>query len=218
MKETLKSLSLVKRFDKDWNEVEKPEKGSNADERLKYSYKLEAYNNAKECAVMPSMVDFLDKLEVQPVEQYESDWGFRIKSLKFRDSVVQPPLLSEFITAVEVDGVWTVLSEPDKWSDWLDFQRIKKTGELTMHPFTTLDMQELEQYQKALDKVKYEGWVVMVDNNRITRIEFNGVSITYDKLTKVYMTGDFYRINTVITPTEALITELSKHGVWLILK
>ena len=86
-------------------------------------------------------------------EAYEYNTGQLIRVHEYREFITQPLSLSMFVPVSE-EG--EVLEEPIQWYNWLDFQRVKETGELTMHPFTTTDMEECEAYKQAQYRVIFE--------------------------------------------------------------
>jgi len=115
--------------------------------------------NSCDCEYLPTLNEFrkiykskyLDYVEPEMYDKKYTKAWFEIN--EFGDLISQPLTLSMFVPVSE-EG--EVLEEPIQWYNWLDFQRVKETGELTMHPFTTTDMEECEAYKQAQYRVIFE--------------------------------------------------------------
>ena len=192
-------LGITKRFDKDWNEVEYPDKpfvggGIETTELVKY-------NNAKEYSVLVGLSEYVEKLSVQHygsgIDAWKRLWR---ETYSHKQLITQPPQLSDFIPAVKEDGKWRILSNPVEY------------------PLQIVDPDKVNQYQKALEAVKYLGWEVVNNDNLGIQLALTPSLLPVTLIFRPNGFVEFNPFHELIPTTESLITELGKHNQYLILK
>lgn len=101
-----------------------------------------------------SMVEFVQWIKFEPPktdENHSNHFGYKFGMVcKYANFLNTPLNLGMFVPAIEVDGKWEVLEEPESLKG---FYETDKEGMIQ-------ERKDLDKYQKAKDNVIFEGWTL----------------------------------------------------------
>lgn len=169
-------------------EVEKPEKpiASSAIQSQKwlleeYDLALSEYNNAKEVIKLPTLEEFVFKIE--ELVNHGVNVNLMFDYTRF---INQPLTLSMFVPVK--DG--KVLEEPKYWHKF-------NPNKYFSHPIKTITEIDWEDYQTALDQVIFEGWELADKGRSHTEIAKCNNQITFAKEITLCAKGKSYKLKTI---------------------
>jgi len=141
----------------------------------------------KEKLYLIGMTDFVLELNIEASEK--DDWDFCAESFNkisnYAKFLKQPLSIEMFVTCKLVDGVWVVLEEPK-----MDMSFASTTELKVMYK------KALKEYQKAQEKVLFEGLSICDRKGNINCVVFNNEHIFWEGKTIETLT----KYNLELTP------------------
>lgn len=126
---------------------------------------------------LPTSIEYGKMLTEKVDQEVINHLQYFIYRREFDAKIMQPPTIADFIPAVYESGGWSVLDKPRK--DDCSF-------------YTHINLSIQEEYQTALNNVKFSGWSVKYQNDAFIGIESNGYGLEFDVKTSKLSNGINY--------------------------